>query len=182
MNFLKQNANSLLLCLFEAVVGVLLLVNPVGFTAGILMALGIVLLFVAVFSIIGYIRMEAVEAAGSGKLLWGLLSLVAGYVLVFHSEWLINAFPVFSFFYGLAILVSGVAKVQWSVDRLRLGVGGWVLPALSAALSILCGVVILANPFETMVIMWMFTGASLLVEAVFDLVVLFLCSRRNDEN
>ena len=40
---------------------------------------------------------------------------------------------------------------------------------------------ILANPFETMVIMWMFTGASLVVEAIFDLVVLFFSRRYENE-
>ena len=181
MVFLKQNANSILLCVFEAIVGILLLVDPVGFTSGILMALGIVLLIVGVISVIGYIGMEASEAASSGKLLRGLLALAAGFVLVFHSEWLINAFPVFSIFYGLAILVAGIAKIQWAVDRMRLGLGHWGLPALSAVVSVLCAIVILANPFETMVIMWMFTGASLVVEAIFDLVVLFFSRRYENE-
>lgn len=44
MKAIKENAGSLILSLAEIAVGILLLVNPVGFTAGIIIAAGVLLL------------------------------------------------------------------------------------------------------------------------------------------
>ena len=46
----------------------------------------------------------------------------------------------------------------------------WLLAAISAALSIICGVVIITNPFSATAVLWLFIGISLIVEAVFDMV------------
>ena len=39
MKSLKENANGIVLCLFELIVGILLLINPVSFTAWIIKAI-----------------------------------------------------------------------------------------------------------------------------------------------
>ena len=41
MQTLKENMSGIIACLVEALVGILLFVNPVGFTSGIIIALGI---------------------------------------------------------------------------------------------------------------------------------------------
>ena len=43
---LKSNIGGIVMCLFEIMAGILLLVNPVMFTSGIIVALGIVLLVI----------------------------------------------------------------------------------------------------------------------------------------
>lgn len=43
MKKIDRNVGNLVMCIAEAVIGILLLVNPVGFTSGIIIALGIVL-------------------------------------------------------------------------------------------------------------------------------------------
>lgn len=63
MKFLKHNANVIHLCLFEALIGVLLVVDPIGFTSGIIIAFGIGLLFAGLICVIGYFRSNPIEAA-----------------------------------------------------------------------------------------------------------------------
>ena len=41
MKFLKRNANVILICLFEVLIGILLLVDPIGFTSAIIIAFGV---------------------------------------------------------------------------------------------------------------------------------------------
>ncbi len=58
---LKRNSN-LLMCIAELIVGVLLLINPVGFTRGIIIAFGIPLTLQGIGSIVGYIRRKHPKA------------------------------------------------------------------------------------------------------------------------
>ena len=53
----------------------------------------------------------------------------------------------------------------------------WFLAGISALLSIICGVIIIASPFGSTAVLWLFTGVSLTVEAIFDIVALFFGSR-----
>ena len=64
---LKKNSN-LVMCVAELVIGILLLINPTGFTRGIIIALGIPLALQGIGSIIGYFR-EKPQAASEGNLL-----------------------------------------------------------------------------------------------------------------
>lgn len=177
MNFIKQHASGILLCLFEVLVGILLIADPVRFASGIIIAFGIVLLVIGLISTIRYFRMNALEAAASQSLVKGLLGLSAGAFCVFHPDWFIATFPLLTILFGAAVFIAGIMKLQWMADSLRLKTGRWFFPAVSAAISIISAVVILQNPFESTMILWMFTGVSLIVEAVFDVIALFFSSR-----
>lgn len=181
MKFMKQHANSIILCLFEILVGILLLINPEKFTTAIVSVFGIVLIAVGLICVIGYFRMDAVRAAASQSLLKGLSALIAGIFCVTRSDWFIAAFPVLAILYGVAVLISGLVKIQWAVNIIRLKLGKWGLPALSAVISLICSIVILKNPFGAAYILWIFTGISLIVEAVLDIAALFVISTVSKE-
>ncbi len=181
MKTLKQNGNAIIVCIIEAVVGVLLLVNPVGFTAGIIIAAGIALMVDGLLNVIRYFRSSPVEAAVGQLLMRGLVSLLAGGFCVFNPDWFIVTFPVIAILYGVAVLIGGLGKVQITVDMLRAKNSRWWWGAVSAAVSIICAFVIIGNPFSSTVALWWFAGISLIVEAVFDLIMLIM-SRKNDGN
>lgn len=182
MDFLKRHANSIILCLFEILVGVLLLIDPAKFTISIVTVFGAVLIAVGLISLVGYFRASAVEAAASQSLFKGLLAMAAGFFCAARARWFIAAFPVLAILYGVAVLVAGLVKIQWTVDLIRLRLGRWVLPAVSAAVSLVCSAVILTSPFGVAMALWIFTGVSLIVEAVLDIISLVLLSSVSREN
>lgn len=86
-------------------------------------------------------------------------------------------FPILTVVYGVVTLLNGLNKLQYAVDLWRLGQRYWYLALTGAALTLLFGAVILANPFATMALLWKFVAIAFLVEAVLDLATL-LFSRR----
>ena len=156
--------------LVEVIIGILLLVNPIGFTSGIIIAFGIVLMIMGISTTIKYFRTEPEEAAVSQILVKGLLMLLAGAFCAFNSHWFIATFPVLTLVYGVVILLTGITKVQWTIDIIRMKRSKWFWAAISAAISIVCGIVIITSPFSTTAVLWMFIGISLIVEAVFDMI------------
>jgi uncharacterized membrane protein HdeD (DUF308 family) len=179
MKALKQNGNTVIMFLIEAVVGILLLVDPLNFTSGIIMIAGIALMICGLVRVIQYFRSEPQEAAVGQLLAKGIIYLLAGAFCTFNSEWFIVTFPIIAILYGIGILLIGVGKLQTTMDLLRLKNKKWWWSAISAAISVTCALVIILNPFTTTVVLWRFTGISLLVEAVFDIITLFV-SRKNN--
>jgi len=172
MKALKENLKGMILCLFELVVGILLLLRPIGFTSGIIIMAGILLLVFGMIHIVKYVRTEVKKAAAGQHLTKALLALLAGVFCVFHYGWFVATFPALTVIYGVAILLSGFAKVQLCVDMFRLKRPKWYFAAISAAVSILCAGIILSDPFASAAVLWIFTGVSLIVEAVFDTISL----------
>ena len=172
MKKMGKTAGGVLGSICEIAVGILLLVNPTGFTAGIIMALGVLLSALGVLGVVRYFRTEPVRAALEQHLIRGLLMLLGGLFCIFNARLIINTFPVLTVLYGVGLLVMGVVKVQWTVDILRVKVGRWYLPGISALVSLVCAAVILLNPFASMVALWVFIGVALIVEAVVDLLAI----------
>lgn len=174
MKTLKQNGNAIILCIIEVVVGILLLINPVGFTAGIIIAAGVALMVDGLLNVIRYFKSAPAEAAAGQLLMRGLITLLAGAFCTFNPEWFIATFPMIAILYGVAVLVGGLSKVQITMDMLRAKNPKWWWGAISAAISIICAFIMIKNPFSSTVALWWFTGISLIVEAVFDLVTLIM--------
>ncbi len=183
MKTLKKNQNVIIMCVIELVVGILLLIDPVKFTTGILIVVGIALMVAGLINVIRYFRSSPEEAMVGQHMARGLISLLAGAFCAFNPGWFILTFPVITILYGVAVLLVGLGKVQLAIDMLRLKNNKWWLGAVSAAISIICAIVIISNPFSWTVALWWFTGISLIAEAIFDLIMLiFKCKKNKNQN
>ncbi len=173
MHFIKNHSHSLGFILLELVVGVLLLVNPIGFTSTIIIAAGALLLLGGIFFIVKYFRSTASSSLKDQRLTKGLFLLLFGWLCAFHSNWLMLFFPALTLMYGIGMLITSLSKIQLTVDLIRIRHNRWFVWAISAALSLGCAIVIICNPFLTAEVLWIFSGISLIVEAVADGVSFF---------
>lgn len=165
-----KKINALFLCIAELIVGILLLIKPVGFTSGIIICVGIGLMVKGLVEIIRYFRTSAQTAAEQRSLSRGLIMLLVGGFCAFRHQWLMAALPFLGIIYAVALMMLGVEKIQTAVDQHRLGNDRWYIVAISAVIAIICALVIFFNPFATTVYLWVFTGISLIVEAVADII------------
>lgn len=177
MNKINRNTGNLLTCIFEILVGILLLIDPVGFTSGIIIVFGIVLAVIGVIGLFKYFRMDAEAAAQENGLVKGLIFAIFGLFCAFKSEWFIITFPLLTVLYGILTLISGVSKVQWAVDMLRAKQKYWFVEVIGAVLTIVCAILILTNPFTSTAFLWTFIAVTMIVEAVVD-VVAFVLGRK----
>lgn len=169
MKKLSENGGKILLSILEIVIGILLFVNPVGFTTTIIRIGGVALLVAAVVFAVQYFRADPMEAHLGQGLVKALLALAAGLFCLFKTEWFLITFPIVAVLYGIVILITGIVRVQWAVDMLRMKTGRWFLTALGAVLSLAFGLIILLNPFSWTEFLWTFVGISLIVNAIFDI-------------
>ncbi len=172
MKTLRQNANAIILCIIEAAAGILLLIHPVGFTSTVIIAAGIALMLDGLLNVIKYFKSKPAEAVAGQLLARGLLFILAGAFCAFHSGWFLVAFPVITVLYGVAVLAGGMGKIQAAVDMRRMENKKWWWALISAVISIVCAIVIINNPFSSSMAIWLFTGISLIAEAIVDVIAL----------
>lgn len=177
MSKIKRSTGNLLMCLTEIIIGILLLINPAGFTSGIIITLGIMLTIMGIGSIVGYFKADPEEAAEKSGLAKGLVFVFLAFVCIFKTGWLIAAFPLITVFYGVLILGSGISKVQWAVDMLRQKQKYWFIALIGAVLSLVFAALVLANPFSSTVVLWTFIAVSLIIEAIVDILA-FIFGRK----
>ena len=74
----KIDVGGIVAGVIELLVGILLLISPLGFTNGIIIAAGVILCSVGIKVIVNYFCMDALSAAKSKAMFKGLICLVAG--------------------------------------------------------------------------------------------------------
>ncbi len=174
MSKINRNTGNLLTCIFELLLGILLLIDPLGFTNGIIVIFGIVLVVIGAVNLFKYFRSSAEKASQEGSLAKGIIFVLFGLFCAFKSEWFIVTFPLLTVLYGILTLVGGVSKIQWAIDMLRAKRKYWFVEIISAILTIVFATLILTNPFASTTILWTFTGVTLIIEAIADIVAFVL--------
>lgn len=173
-NVFRGRSGSLLLCILEIVAGVLLLIDPVGFSSGIIMGAGVLLCLGGVVSVVRYFLTPAEAAAQRQLLFKGLLAMMAGVICVVKYDWFISAFPLLTVLYAIAMLILAAGKLQQMADMKRANAYRWYLPGISAALAAVLAAIILINPFGAVEAIWIFVAVSLIAEAVMEIVTIIL--------
>ena len=178
LNFQKTAAA----CIVEIIIGILLLIDPVGLTNVICSLIGLFLLLRGVWSVARYFRAPATSAILEMGLGEGLVLALVGLFLIFGNGWLLSMglLSILTMLYGVLLLVLSLEKVQWAVDRYRIGSGNWGFSALDAGLTALLGIIIVANPWMTTEMLWIFIAVSMIVSAGMDLaaILVFRCTLR----
>lgn len=177
ITLIRTHAGSFFGSLCEILVGILLLTNPVRFTSGIIIAVGVLLAVLGVYHVVRYVRAEPLIAAHDFSLAKGLVLLAAGLFCMFGTEFFIATFPALTMLYGAVLLLLGFIRVQRAVDQLRLRQETWFFSALAAAATLIIAVLILVNPFHSVQILWTLLGITLLADAICDLLCLFFMRR-----
>ena len=160
--------------ILEIVVGVLLLINPVGFTSGIIIGAGVLLCLGGLLSIVRYFMMKPEVAAQKQLLFKGLLAILGGAVCITKYDWFIGAFPLLTVLYAIAMLILAAGKLQKMADMKRMALPRWYMPGISSALCAGLATIILINPFGAVTAVWNFVALSLIVEAIVEIVTIAL--------
>ena len=176
---LDRRIKSLILCIAELLIGLILLIKPVGFTSILIVCSGIGLIIKGLLDILRYFRTTAKEASLQEGLSQGLIYLLIGAFCTFQSQWLMQAVSFSGIIYAVLIMLLGVEKIQNTVDAHRLGCKNWFYPAIAAVISIASVIIIFINPFSVERNLLVFSGAILLVEMVIDIIGLYMNLKEN---
>ena len=147
--------------------GLVLLFIPGLATSVLFNGIGVVCILIGLVHAIKYLTLNAREAVVSNDMALGLAWIVGGLSVIIFKGLLVSLLPIL---FGLVILVGGVIKIQSTLGFKRMNSGKWYWEMICAAVSAVLGILILANPFSTALLMMRVIGISLLIEGCMDLI------------
>lgn len=156
-------ALSALLCLF----GLLLIIFPdtAANVAGFICA--ILLIAFGIVKIIGYFSRDIYRLSFQYDLAFGLLMILLG-AAMFANPGSLSSFICLSL--GLYILTDSLFKIQIALDARRFGVRSWMLILISAVLAGIGGLLLVLRPTESIPVLVVMLGISLLFEGLLNLI------------
>lgn len=171
-----------ILALCELGCGILLLIDHIGFTTVILNAIGAILLVAGLIGVINYFRTPAETAWQHQGFAKGVIGMLLGGFMIFGSMLIIAAFPLLTVLYGVGILTTGVFKLEWTIDMLRLKRRGWWITGITALISVACAAVMIGDPWGMTLAVWTFSSISMIVSALGDIIAAIIeMSAKNSE-
>lgn len=166
--------NLIVTALIFMALGIILILWPAATMTTICYVLSALLVAVGVISLINYLRKDISDSLYRYDLVVGLSAVLGGILVIIKVDKLTDLIPVIL---GFLVTISGILKMQNSVDMLRLGYGTWHVAFGMAIVNIVFGIVLLVDPFAKEVLI-MCIGAALVYSGATDLYVTIAISRR----
>lgn len=176
MKILKQiKWDAILTSVLYIVLGIVVLVAPDTMVKTLGYMIGVLLILAGAVSMICYLLREAHQNYYRNDFGFGLVGIAIGVLVLYKVEWIISLVPVIL---GILVLVSGCGKLQDVIDMKRMEYGNWILMLLLAAINVIFGAVLIANPFETVVFLFQLVGVGLIFSGITDCVVVIYAANK----
>ena len=139
---------------------------------GILFALGVI-------AIVSYLRNSTKDIFNQLNIVYGVVSIIAGIFLVSVPETIGSIIPIAV---GIAVIISSSFKLQQALVLKNLGSKYFGPSLVMAILCLVCGVVILFNPFKSAVVVTKIIGLFMIIYAILDIINSFILKKSNNIN
>lgn len=162
--FIKIKNLSVITIVVSLLIGVVLLVRPEESLKLVSLLSGVTVIALGISALVSYFaKYKSIVLATLGT-----LTIIAGIVICVKYKAIVSAIV---FIFGLFILFSGVVDFFASIASKRNLLSGWIVSLVLALVSIIIGIVIVVNPFGSVVALTRILGVGLIVYAVMDIVV-----------
>ena len=163
----KLKWNLILMSLLYVGLGIFLVMKPGTALNIVCYALGGVVLACAAVQLIRYFVVERGVFQSQLTLISGLVCLALGVFLLLRSDIVVSILPIV---FGLFVVFDAIGRVQNALDLRRCGYDSWKGFLLLPVLSVVLGVILIANPFGAMETLVMAIGVILIVEGAINLL------------
>lgn len=146
--------------------GAMLIAVP-DFSAALLGVIcGIILTLFGAVKLIGYFSKDLYRLAFQYDLIFGIVLIAVGVVILVRPESVLNFICIAL---GLTILADGISKIRISLESKSFGIREWWLILVSAVLTSAMGLVLMFRPAQSVRVMMIILGVTLLLEGILNL-------------
>lgn len=178
MKMLKElKWNLIVLALAFVTIGIIFLIYPEEVQTTACYVIAALLIVVGVISLVNYLRKDISGIIYRYDLVVGLSAILGGVLVIIKIQQLAELILVVL---GFLVTISGILKLQNSVDMLRLGHGTWHVAFSMAIINMIFGIVLLINPFSADV-QKILIGIALIYSGLTDLFVTIAISKKLSE-
>ncbi len=158
--------------LITAIAGLIMVVMPNLTNLILVRGIGIALLINGIIRVVHYMRGKSMAAMMDNEMSIGLMSLVAGIILLAYPDLVISILP---FLFGLYLIFGGTISIQNALDVYRFRKSSmWIFHLIVGIALIILGIVVISQPFSAAAVMTRFVGICILAEGIY----MFIASLR----
>lgn len=162
----KKEIKGILGSLLLIVLSVFLMLKPIEIIGSLIKVIGMILLICGVFDFANYFVNKKEESLFDYGLVKGIIEITIGVLFIFKYDLLINLFPCIL---GLIIVFINIFKLQTAIS-LKEFESNYMTGVIISSLSIILGLVIVINPFETLEVVIIVSGAVLLISELSNII------------
>ena len=148
------------------VLGLLLFFKSSVTLMGISYIFGGLIIAIGVLAIVRFISNNHSDISNQLNIIYGIICIISGIFFIEKPEIIGSIIPVVM---GIGIIISSSLKIQQSFNLKGLNSSYFFWSFVTALLSLICGVILLFNPFKGAVIITKVIGIFLVMYAILDI-------------
>lgn len=145
------------------IIGIVLLVRPDETVQFISILCGVTVIMLGIGAWISYFT----KFKSTILAILGTLAVIAGIILCVRYRSIVSAVI---FLFGVFVLVGGIVDLISAIDAKRNNLKSWIVSVIMSAVTIILGLIVIINPFDSVMVLTQLLGAGLIVYAVMDLI------------
>lgn len=157
---------SIITVLASLIIGVVLIVRPDEALQTVSLICGVTIILLGIGSWIYYFVKDNLLFLA----IMGTLALITGIIICVKYKAIIT---ILLLIFGIFLIISGIIDLISAIDAKKKNIRGWGISLAMAAAVIILGLIVSANPFDSMVLVTRLLGAALLVYSVMDIIAFF---------
>lgn len=167
-NYLKNfEKYSILISSLLIILGAFLLVQPLKSLEVAIIFFATIMIVNGISSFFSYFMLDRAERLFSLELVTGIVTILTGTLMYLYRTDLINIFPVIL---GIWIIASNLIKMQLSINLSVFRGSNWFLLLIMQVLMVILGIILITNPFSSIVALTTLAGSFLMISETASLI------------
>jgi len=137
--------------------------------------IGALLIAMGVLTELNYLKENKNNLAkGDLDIVYGIVCAILGIIVIKNPEAIASIIPLAV---GVIIVANSVVKLQYSLELKKENNDLWISTLILSIVMVICGIVLIFNPFTGAVLFTRIVGIFILIYAILDLVSTFFIKR-----
>ena len=168
---------SIISSLILLALGILLIFQSEATIITISYIIGALLIAIGVMAGINYIKNFKESNKNELDVVYTLVCVILGIIVIKNPEVIASIIPVVI---GVIIVVNSTTKLQYSLELKKTNNELWISTLALSIVMLVCGIVLIFNPFEGAVLLTRIVGIFILVYSILDLISTFIIKNSFD--
>ena len=150
-----------------AILGILLFVESELTIVSISYVVGAILVAVGAIALINYINDKQKTTKSELNIIYGVGMVILGIIVISNPKGVASIVP---FVLGVVIVLNSSAKIEYSLELKKENNNLWASTMILSLFALLCGILLIFNPFEGATFITKIIGIILFIYAMIDIV------------
>lgn len=149
-----------------AILGILLIFYSEITIVSISYVIGAILIAIGVLALLKFVQAYNRSSRNELDIVYGIVSVILGIIVITNPEAIASIIP---FVVAIIIIISSATKLQYSLELKKNDNELWKSTMIISIISMLCGVLLIFNPFKGAVMFTRVVGILVLIYALLDI-------------